>query len=111
MTAASYQPAESIRAGHPNVFFKKIGLDSGTRTHGVPHPLDNYFDIPFVPTFFRCLRTFAAARDAFFARATRSARVIVSRLRFPPFAPIWAIAFRMRLRDNVSIQRSYILTA
>ena len=71
---------------------------------GVGHPLDNYFD--FLPAFANrfSVRFLAAARDAFRARATRSARVIVSRLRFPPFAPIWAIAFRIRLRDNVSIQ-------
>lgn len=91
-------------------FFEKIRPDPGTRTHKATHPLDNYLDflaadaflaLTFVNRFLA--RFLAAARDAFFARATRSARVMVSRLRLPPFEPICAIAFRIRLRDNVSI--------
>jgi len=38
------------------------------------------------------VRFFAAASDAFFARADRSSAVIVERLRLPPFDPIAAIA-------------------
>jgi hypothetical protein len=63
------------------------------------YPLD-YSDFFRTDDFFARLasanrfavRFFAAAIDAFLARAERSSGVIVSRLRFPPFAPICAIA-------------------
>lgn len=87
-------------------------------THKAPGgtPLDNYLDFLLVGDFFArspsalnrfSVRFFAAARDAVFARATRSARVMVSRLRLPPFAPIWAIACRIKSRDNLLMLRSY----
>ncbi len=50
---------------------------------------------PASPARRSAVRFFAAAADAFFARAERSAGVMVTRLRFPPFEPIAAIAFRI----------------
>jgi hypothetical protein len=44
------------------------------------------------------IRFFAAASDAFLARAELSSAVIVSRLRFPPFAPISRVTPRSRAR-------------
>ncbi len=41
------------------------------------------------------VRFAAAASDAFLARADRSSGVMVTRLRFPPFDPIAAIASRI----------------
>lgn len=78
------------------------------RLAGVP-PLDNsrtsYAFAFFAFLLARSLanrsavRFFAAALDAFFARADRSSAVMVSRLRFPPFAPIAPITCRIRSRD------------
>lgn len=47
---------------------------------GWEHALDNYFDFLVVAIFFRSFRTFAAARDAFLARADLSSGVTVARL-------------------------------
>ena len=46
------------------------------------------------------VRVLAAASEAFLARAERSSGVIVSKLRLPPFAPIWAIACLSSALDN-----------
>jgi hypothetical protein len=54
------------------------------------------------------VRFFAAARDAFFARAVRSSEVMVSRLRFPPILPplrpisriTWEISFLVAIASS-----------
>lgn len=46
--------------------------------------------------FFVALRAATAASEAFFARAARSSRVIVSRERFPPIFPPLAPCLRKK---------------
>jgi hypothetical protein len=64
-------------------------------------PLPAFFVIFFAGLVFAVdarrfsVRFFAAASDAFFARAERSSGVMVSRLRLPPREPMAAIARRI----------------
>src|SRR5260370_12695883 len=54
------------------------------------------------------VRFFAAARDAFLARAERSSAVIVSRLRLPPILPPLLPISRMISRNNAFVFLSTI---